>query len=72
MLWSRPCGLHSRSVPVDLDGVDGVLGPALTLQERAVFLQLQTLAGEVAALEDFQAEVLPVLQAPWEWRKERR
>lgn len=60
----RPHGLYSRSVPVHLDGVDAALGPAPTLQERAVLLELQALAREVAALEDFQAEVLPVLWAP--------
>ena len=49
--WPR--GLYSRSVPVHLDGVDTVLGPAPTLKERTVVLELQTLAREVAALEDF-------------------
>ena len=49
----KPGGFYSRSVPVRLDGVDTVLAPAPTLKEGTVFLELQVLAREVAALEDF-------------------
>ena len=49
----QPGGFYSRSVPIRLDGVDTVLGPAPTLKEGTVFLELQALAREVAALEDF-------------------
>lgn len=67
-----PCGVYSRSIPVHLDGIDTVFGPAPTLKEGTVVLELQALAGEVAALKDFQAKMLPVLRAPRGWRKERR
>lgn len=39
-LVQGPASLYSRSVPVHLDGIDAVLGPALALQEGAVFLEL--------------------------------
>lgn len=68
----RPCGLYSRAVPIHLDGVDTVLGPAPALQEGTVVLKLQAPASEVAALEDLHAEILPMLRAPRERRKERR
>lgn len=64
-------GLYSRSVPVHLDGVDAVLGPAPTLQEGAVLQELQALARKVATLKDFQAEMFPVLQDQAK-KKERR
>lgn len=46
-------GLYSRSVPIHLDGVDTVLGPAPTLKEGTLALELQALASEVVALKDF-------------------
>lgn len=52
-LWSAatPCG-YSCSIPIHLDGVDTVLGPAPSLKGGTVVLELQALASETAALED--------------------
>lgn len=53
--------LNSRSVSVDLDGVDAVLGEAAALQEGTVFTDLHALAREVTGLEQLDAIVLAVL-----------
>jgi hypothetical protein len=53
---------HLRSVSVDLQGVDAVLGEAAALQEGAVVAQLHALAGEVTGLEQLNAVVLTVLR----------
>jgi len=53
---------YSRSVAVDLQGVDAVLGEAAALQEGAVVAQLHALAREVAGLEQLDAVVLAVLR----------
>lgn len=53
--------LHSRSVSVDPDGVDTVLGETTALQEGAVIADVHALAGVVAALEQLNAVVLSML-----------
>lgn len=53
--------LHSRSISVDLDGVDAVLGESAALQEGTVVADLHTLTGEVTALKQLDAVVLSML-----------
>lgn len=53
--------LNSRSVSVDLDRVDAVLGEAAALQEGTVVADLHTLTREVTGLEQLDAVVLAVL-----------
>ncbi len=53
--------LNSRSVSVDLDGVDAVLGKSAALQEGAVVADLHTLTGEVTGLKQLDAVVLSML-----------
>lgn len=53
--------LNSRSVSVDLDGVDAVLGETTALQEGTVVTDLHALTGEVTSLEHLDAVVLSVL-----------
>lgn len=53
--------LNSRSVAVDLDRVDAVLGEAAALQEGTVVADLHALTGEVTGLEQLDAVVLAVL-----------
>lgn len=55
------CVLNLRSVSVDLDGVDAVLGEPAALQEGTVVADLHTLTGEVTGLEQLDAVVLAVL-----------
>lgn len=62
--YTVSCGcamLNSRSVSVDLDGVDAVLGEATALQEGTVVTDLHALTGEVTCLEHLDAVVLSVL-----------
>lgn len=53
---------YSRSVTINLDGVDAVLGQALHPQEGTVFTELHTLAGEVVSLKQLDPIVLSVLR----------
>lgn len=53
---------YSRSVTINLDGVDTVLGQALHAQEGTVFAKLHALAGEVVSLEQLNPVVLSVLR----------
>lgn len=53
--------LNSRSVSVDLDGVDAVLGESAALQEGTVVADLHALTGEVTGLEQLDAVVLSML-----------
>lgn len=67
--------LNSRSVSVDLDRVDAVLGEAAALQEGTVVADLHTLTGEVTGLEQLDAVVLAVLtegQKVGRWTEDRR
>ena len=52
---------YIRSVSVNLEGVDAVLGQASCLQKWTVVTQLHTLAGEVVGLEQLQPVVFSVL-----------
>lgn len=52
---------HVRSISVNPDGVDAVLGQASRLQERTVVAQLHTLAAEVVSLEQLHPVVLSML-----------
>lgn len=61
--------LNSRSVSVDLDGVDAVLGEAAALQEGTVVADLHTLTGEVTGLEQLDAVVLSMLTGGHKGRK---
>lgn len=53
--------LYVRSIPINLDGVDTILGQTSCFQKRTVVTQLHTLAAEVVFLEQFQPVVLSVL-----------
>lgn len=52
---------NSRSVSVDLDRVDAVLGEAAALQEGTVVADLHALTGEVTGLKQLDAVVLAML-----------
>lgn len=52
---------YLRAVAVHLEGVDAGLVPALSLQEGAIFRQLQAGPGEMAPLKYFNPVVLAVL-----------
>lgn len=52
---------YLRSVTINLDGVDAVLGQALHPQEGTVFAKLHMLAGEVVPLEQLNPIVLSML-----------
>lgn len=52
---------YIRSVSINLDGVDAVLGQASCLQEGTVVAQLHTLAAEVVSLEQLHPVVLSML-----------
>lgn len=52
---------HSRSVSVNPEGVDAVLGQASRLQERTVVAQLHTLACEVVSVKQLHPVVFSVL-----------
>lgn len=52
---------NSRSVSVDLDRVDAVLGEAAALQEGTVVADLHALTGEITGFEQLDAVVLAVL-----------
>lgn len=69
--------LNSRSVSVDLDGVDAVLGEAAALQEGTVVADLHALTGEVTGLEQLDAVVLSMLRdgrtdGGWKDRRTKR
>lgn len=53
--------LDSRSISVDLDGVDAVLRESTALQEGTVIADLHALTGEVTALKQLDAVVLSML-----------
>lgn len=53
--------LNSRSISVDLDGVDAVLRESTALQEGTVIADLHALTREVAALKQLDAVVLSML-----------
>lgn len=50
-----------RAIPIDLDGVDSVLGQASCLQEWTVFAHLHTLACEVISIKQLHSVVLSML-----------
>lgn len=52
---------YVRSIPINLDGVDAVLGQASCLQEGTVVTQLHTLAGEFVPLKQLHPVVLSML-----------
>lgn len=52
---------YVRSVPINLDRVDAVLGQASCLQEGTVVAQLHTLAGEFVSLKQLHSVVLSML-----------
>lgn len=52
---------HVRSISINLDGIDTVLGQASRLQKWTVVTQLHTLASEVVSLEQLHPVVLSVL-----------
>lgn len=52
---------YIRSISVNLDGVDAVLGQAPCLQEGTVVTQLHALTGEVVSLEQLHPIVLSML-----------
>lgn len=52
----------SRSIAVDPDRVDAVLGEAPALQEGTVVTHLHALTREVAAVEQLDAVMLSVLE----------
>lgn len=52
---------YLRSVSINLDGVDAVLGEASRLQEGTVLAQLHALTVEVVSLEQLHPVVLSML-----------
>lgn len=55
-----PCG-YLRAVAVHFEGVDAGLVPALSLQEGAIFRQLQTGTTKMAPFKYFDPVILAVL-----------
>lgn len=52
---------YIRSISINLDGVNAVLGQASCLQERTVVAHLHTLAAKVVSLEELHPVVLSML-----------
>lgn len=52
---------YVRSISINPDGVDAVVGQASCLQERTVIAHLHALAAEVVSLEQLHPVVLSVL-----------